>query len=93
MNILIFILTVLLSLTVMGQSASKTLTIGPKTNDNKELRFNRNSSTPPRLRWNEAASKIQFTNDGSTYKDIGSGGGGGAAGINALAENDRNPNF
>lgn len=32
----------------------------------------------PRLRFNQATQKWQFSNDGVTYTDIGAGGGGGA---------------
>lgn len=43
------------------------LTIGPKTNVNKGIKFNRNSSTPPQIRWLESSSVLQFSNDGSTF--------------------------
>lgn len=66
---------------------SKTLTIGPKTNDNKTLKFNRNSSTPPSVRWNESASKLQFTNDGTNFSDLGSGSGSGGGGYNLITNN------
>ena len=42
------------------------------------------------IRWNGTDSRIQFTNDGTNYKNIGSGSGGGT-GVNALQ--DSNPDF
>jgi hypothetical protein len=82
---LLFLSALFLPASTHSQVPSKTLTIGPPTNDNKTLRFNR-SSNKPLIRWNESESKLQFTNDGSIFKDIGSGAGGGGAGVNLLAE-------
>lgn len=53
-----------------AQVPQKFLTVGPKTNDNKGIKFNRNSSTPPQIRWNEGGSVLQFSNDGSTFFSI-----------------------
>jgi hypothetical protein len=33
------------------------------------------------IRWNETTDKWEFTNDGSTYNDIGAGGGGGISNV------------
>ena len=40
----------------------------------------------PRIKWDDATGKLTFSNDGSTFKPIGSGGGAG--GINQLEENN-----
>lgn len=41
------------------------------------------------IKWDGSATKLRFSNDGgSSFKDIGSGGGGGAAGINILDVDD-----
>jgi hypothetical protein len=39
------------------------------------LEVERGTSTNVFIRWNETTDKWQFTNDGSTYNDLGSGGG------------------
>jgi hypothetical protein len=39
------------------------------------IEIERGSSTNVELRWNETTDKWQFTNDGFTYSDLGSGGG------------------
>lgn len=44
-------------------------------------------STNPKLKWDSASSSLQFSNDGSTYKKLGSGGGGGG-GVNLLTTDD-----
>ncbi len=38
------------------------------------IEVERGSSTNVQLRWNETTDKWQFTNDGSTYTDLGAGG-------------------
>lgn len=46
-----------------------------------------------RIKWDQAASKMQFSNDqGTSFKDIGSGAGGGGGGI-TLFDSDDNPDF
>ena len=47
-------------------SASPTLNAG--------FEIERGTSTNVQLRWNETTDKWQFTNDGSTYTDLGAGG-------------------
>ena len=47
-------------------SASPTLNAG--------IEVERGTSTNVQLRWNETTDKWQFTNDGSTYTDLGAGG-------------------
>lgn len=44
----------------------------------------------PRFQWTNSTSRLQFSNDGTNFKNIGSGSGG-AAGFNLLA--DDNPDF
>jgi hypothetical protein len=52
-------------------------TSGSPTN-NVLLTVERGTSPDVSLRWNEAGDTWQFTNDGTNYIDIGSGGGGSA---------------
>ena len=52
--------------------------IGDDTTDaDKVLAFAiGNGSTDPKIQYDTATSKLQFSNDGTTFEDIGSGGGG-----------------
>lgn len=60
--------------------------IGLNDTSDKVLEFNAASGTArAKLRSNISTSKLQFTNDGITYKDLGSGSGGG--GYNLLSAN------
>lgn len=43
--------------------------------ENAGIEVERGTSTNVAIRWNETDDKWQFTNDGSTYTDIGAGGG------------------
>lgn len=68
-----YILSLLLAFTscfALAQVPQNSLVIGPKTNVNKALKFNRNSSTPPQIRWNESGSVVQFSNDGTNFFNI-----------------------
>ncbi len=73
---------------VLNQKGN-TLSVGDGTNTNKVLKFNKGASSPE-IRYNSTTGKLQFTNDTTTYKDIGSGSGGGG-GTNLLQE--VNPDF
>lgn len=42
--------------------------------ENAGIEVERGTSTNVLIRWNETADKWQFTNDGSTYTDLGTGG-------------------
>lgn len=77
-----FILSILLTWTslVFGQSQipGNTVKLGSKTAVNKDLIFDINQTTAnPRLRANASTLKLQYTNDGTNFSDIGSGSGGG----------------
>lgn len=67
------------------------LQVGKSTNTTKQIILNKGSgSSNPRIKWNNSTNKIEFSNDGSIFKAIGSGSGGsGGAGVNLLA--DLNP--
>ena len=58
-----------------GTAADKTFTIDIGAGANN-----------PQFKWDNAAGRLQFTNDGSSFKNIGAGGGGGG-GINLLSDN------
>ncbi len=54
----------------------------------KKVIFNQGTSPYPTLKWNSASSTLQFSNDGVTFSDLGSGSGSGQ-GFNVLV----NPDF
>lgn len=67
-------------------ATSDEILVGDGTASDKALTFNRGGSNA-QLKWNETTDKLEFSNDGSTFKAIGSGtGSGGSGGIN-LASN------
>ena len=49
-----------------GETSTPTLNAG--------VEIERGTSTNVQIRWNESTDKWQFTNDGSTYTDLGAGG-------------------
>jgi hypothetical protein len=51
-------------------------TLAGAPSSNVSLKVERGSSPDVDIRWNETSDKWQFTNDGSTYSDLGSGSGG-----------------
>lgn len=53
------------------------------------LLFNEGSAlaNQPRIKWDDTSGKLQFSNDGTVFKSIGSGAGGGG-GINMLVDNN-----
>jgi len=59
--------------------------VGDGTQSDKALTFNRGGSNA-QVKWNELTDKLQFSNDGTTFKDLGTGGGGGggSTGVNVL---------
>lgn len=59
------------------------LSLGDGANTNKTLKFNKGANSPE-IRYNAGNSKLEFTNDGTVYKAIGSGSGGGDGGINLI---------
>lgn len=69
---------------------SNTVIIGDGAASDKAIEFNEGSgASRPKILWDDSNSKLQFSNDGTTFKDIGSGGGAG--GLNLLQ--DSNPDF
>lgn len=63
-------------------------TIGNKTATTKELRFNNALGTGnPGVRGNASSAKLEFSHDGITWTNVGSGGGGGG-GFNLLTSDD-----
>ncbi len=89
----LMLLAALLSLhsPALAQSVipSNTVSIGIAGSTNKTIEFNKakaGTSSNPKIRFNNSTTKLQYTNDGTNYSDIGSGGGG-AGGIELLADN------
>jgi hypothetical protein len=65
--------------------------IGKSAAGDKTIILNNNAgSANPKIKWNNSTSKLQFANDGATFKNMGSGSGGGS-GISLIGEN--NPGF
>ena len=62
------------------------LRVGDGNNTDKEIIFDVGASNDdnPRLKWDSATSKLQFTNDNTNVFDIGSGSGSGGGGINTV---------
>ena len=57
-------------------ATSDEVIVGDGTQSDKALTFNRGGSNA-QVKWNELTDKLQFSNDGTTFKDLGTGGGGG----------------
>jgi hypothetical protein len=68
------------------QVRANTVRVGKPTVGNKQLDFNIGSgATNPKIRYNSGSAKIEFSNNGTDYKAIGSGSGGGS-GITVLGD-------
>lgn len=84
-NFLAILFTSSLAL-AQSQIPNNTLKLGQKNSTNKDIIFDvDNGAANPRLRANGTTKRLQFTNDGSVYRDIGSGSGSGGNGINLLS--------
>ena len=80
----------LVALVTMGAKIqSDSIKFGRKIAENLTIEFDIGSATNPRIFWNNATNKLRFTNNGTTFFDLGSGSGGGGSGINYMA----NPGF
>lgn len=66
-----------------------TAKLGRPNANNKDFIFDLNAgSANPRIRANGTTSKLQFSNDGTLYSDIGSSTGGGGVGTNYLVDSN-----
>ena len=86
MRLLIYALAFILALmTFNAKITDNTLKLGDgNSSNNKQIEM-----TDGIIKWDGSAGKLKFSNDaGSNYNDIGSGGGGGAAGINTVLNGD-----
>lgn len=59
-----------LAVTVQADQLSNTFKMGNGTQSNKRIILNRGGSNPE-IRWNETTDKLQFSNDGSAFENIG----------------------
>lgn len=86
----LFLLTMFFALTVSAQvTTSDSIQIGkPGSSANKEIKFGAGRGAKPGIRYNTTNSKLEFSNDASIFKALGSGSGSGT-GINLLT----NPGF
>lgn len=70
------------------QIKANTVRVGKPTAGDKVLDFNiGNGATNPKVRWNNSGAKIEFSNNGTDYKAIGSGSGGGS-GISIVGDSN-----
>lgn len=77
---------------ILNQSTKKLSTnvdelkIGSGAAANQSIILNRGGSNPV-IRWNESNSVLEFSNDGTSFLNVGSGSGGGGGGLSILATN------
>lgn len=64
------LLMAFLAVTVQADQLSNTFKMGNGTQSNKRIILNRGGSNPE-IRWNETTDKLQFSNDGSAFENIG----------------------
>lgn len=86
-----FLALMLVALGIMGAKfQTNIMKFGRSTAENLTIEFDVGSANNPKILWNNATSKLRFTNNGTTFFDLGSGsGGGGGSGVNLVA----NPGF
>lgn len=66
------------------KSNSNNLELGDDVSTgDKSIVIKRGGSNPV-IKWNETLDRLEFSNDGTIYKAVGSGGGGGTGGVNLL---------
>lgn len=93
MKKLIKLLLLLGGTTALAQPAlipNNTVVIGKTGATDKTIELNltkSGASTNPKIKWDNTAGKLQFSNDGTNYKSFGSGSGSGGGGINICTEN------
>lgn len=92
MRLFFLVFISLFAFTAYGANQSdlkvNTLVLGAPTSATKQIRFNTGLGvSSPTIRANTSTNKIQFSNDGSIYKDLGSGSGSGGGGSNLLTLN------
>lgn len=61
---------------VVRNNSDTTYVGKPSSSADKKLIFDVPGATDPNIKANVSTGKLQFSNDGTNYKDIGSGGGG-----------------
>ena len=97
MNKFLFSLLTYLALTGVAGAATSPqvipndqVQIGKTSAADKTIIFNKAAGAAnPKIKWNNSTSRLQFSNDGTNYKNIGAGSGSG--GVNLIA--DYNPGF
>lgn len=88
---MILFLLISLAYAQVATIPQNTVSIGKTGATNKTLEFNltkSGASTNPKIKWNNSSSKLQFSNDGTSFADFGSGSGSGISGNLLL-----NPNW
>ena len=86
-----YLLGVTTVLIVAARNADNFFKIGDGSNSDKEIIFDTgDGAANKKIKVNTTLDKLQFSNDGTTFKDIGSGGGG-SGGVNLLEP--VNPSF
>ncbi len=74
-----------LSTTSSAVIGGNSLNVGDGLGSNKTFTFDINGGSDPQIRWNNTDLALEFANDGTNFRKIGSGSGGGG-GTNLLAE-------
>ena len=60
-------------------AAVNTFPVGDGTESDKTIQAATGAANPPAIRYHAATGKWQYTSDGTTWSDLGTGGGGGAS--------------
>ncbi|MFA5458174.1 MAG: LamG domain-containing protein, partial [Synergistaceae bacterium] len=67
------------------ESQSPTISIGNGASANAKIVANNDMASKPELRYDRATNKWQYSNDGSSFSNIGSGGASGVSSLTATA--------
>lgn len=69
------LLSLFISIAFAGVDPSNLVKQGDGTASDKHIIFNNGAAAKPEIKWNNGGGAIQFSHDGLTFSDIGSGGG------------------
>lgn len=79
-----FVLGLTSLLLVGAKITTDVLKVGNGTGEDITIEFDIGSANNPVIKWDDAGGVLKFSNDGTNFFDVGSGTGGGGAGINML---------
>lgn len=82
-------LTGLLTLLLMGAKiTSNILQLGRGTAEDISIQFNTGTANQPLIKWDNTASVLKFSNNGTDFFNFGSGSGGGVGGLSYIENGD-----